>query len=426
MKSNLVAPAASVSRASGVREKGAGGSRRQETVRIILIGTSFKSAKLAVRESIDKRISSGSEILKHLPGVTEYAELITCNRIELIFVTKDSDATEQAFFSWFVGTSPDSFFIRKDADAIIHLFRVASGLDSMVIGEDQILSQVREAGISARTARTSKGVLSSLFDVAGSVGRRAREPLGTSQGSRSVSAFALRFALEKLGSRPRKVLLIGSGKTIRLAAGELKDARVYMATRRKVSQFPGVTKLARSQMGEIARRCDLIISATKHSGYLLKKGSLNARKQRVILDLAFPRNIDPALNQGHTALYDLDDLASAAATLPRAPGADRADEFVLGEAERFSNWLVASRLTSAISNLHQWAETMRKEETGAALRRMPGLSAREKMVVEVMSRRLVSKLLASPTKFAKSSTPELPQQERLDVIHQVFGRGDKA
>jgi glutamyl-tRNA reductase len=98
----------------------------------------------------------------------------------------------------------------------------------------------------------------------------------------------------------------------------------------------------------------------------------------------------------------------------------------LGEAERFSNWLVASRLTSAISNLHQWAETMRKEETGAALRRMPGLSAREKMVVEVMSRRLVSKLLASPTKFAKSSTPELPQQERLDVIHQVFGRGDKA
>ncbi len=427
MKSNLIAPVASASRATReMREKEAARSRREGSVRIIIIGTSFKTAKLAVRERIDKRRSSGSEVLKHLPGVTEFAELVTCNRIELIFVTKDPDITEKAFFSWFVDTSPDSFYIQRDVGAIIHLFRVASGLDSMVLGEDQILSQVREAGIRARTARTSKGVLSSLFDIAGSVGRRAREPLGTAQGSRSVSAFALSFALEKLGSRPRKVLLIGSGKTIRLAAGELMDSRVYMATRRKASQFPGVTRLTRLQMAEVARRCDLIISATKHSGYLLKQGSLGTRKRQVILDLAFPRNIDPALNKGMTAVYNLDDLASAAAALPRAAGADRADEFVLDEAERFSRWLVASRLTSALSNLHQWAETMRKEETGAALRRMPGLSTRERMVVEVMSRRLVSKLLASPTKFAKSSTPELPQEERLDVIHQVFGRGGKA
>lgn len=426
MKSSLVAPVASLSQtARSVREKGTGSARREWPLHIILIGSSFKSSHLPVRERIGKKVSGGSETLKALPGVTEYAELLTCNRIELVFATKNPEMTEQGFFSLFSGTSPDCFYVRRDVDAIRHLFRVASGLDSMVLGEDQILSQVRDAGISARTAGTSKGVLSSLFDMAGSVGRRAREPLDAAVGSRSVSAFALRFALEKLGRRPRTVLLIGSGKTIRLAAGELKDAKVYLATRRKVLPFPGATRVAHSGMVKVARSCDLVISATKHSGYLLKEGSLNTRKRRVILDLAFPRNIDPALNRGMTALYNMDDLAAGAAALPRAPGADRADEFVLSEAERFSQWLLASRLSSTLSNLHQWAEVVRKEETGAALRRMPGLSAREKMVVEAMSRRLVSKLMASPTKFAKASTPELPQEERLEVIHEVFGRGDK-
>jgi glutamyl-tRNA reductase len=378
-----------------------------------------------MRERIGDRLSQSSELLKALPGVTEYAELLTCNRIELVFATKSSEMTEQSFFSLFPGDSHGSFYVRRDVEAIAHLFRVASGLDSMVLGEDQILSQVRGAGISARTAGTSKGVLSSLFDAAGSVGARAREPLDAEGGARSVSAFALRFALEKLGKRPRKVLLIGSGKTIRLAAGELKDAAVYLATRRRTLPFPGATRVTRSKMAEVSRSCDLIISATKHAGYLLKDGSLNTGKRRVILDLAFPRNIDPALNRGLTSVYNLDDLAVGAAFLPRPPGADRADELVLSEAERFSHWLLASKLSSALSNLHQWAEEVRKEETGAALRRMPGLTAKQKMVVEVMSRRLVSKLMASPTKFAKSSTPELPQAERLEVIHRVFGRGEK-
>ncbi len=426
MKSSLVAPAASPSQSDrSVREKGTQSSGQDRPVHIILIGSSFKCARLPTRERIGVEVSRSSEMLKALPGVIEYAELITCNRIELLFATKSPELTEQGFYSLIPGASPDSFYVRRNVDAIAHLFRVASGLDSMVLGEDQILTQVRGAGISARTAGTSKGVLSSLFDVAGSVGARAREPLGAEGGARSVSAFALRFALEKLGRRPRKVLLIGSGKTIKLAAGELKDATVYLATRRRTLPFPGATRVTRSRMAEVSRSCDLIISATKHTGYLLKNGSLNTGKRRVILDLAFPRNIDPALTQGLTAVYNLDDLAVEAAALPRSLGADRAHEFVLSEAERFSQWLLASRLSSALSNLHQWAEEVRKEETGAALRKMPGLTARQKMVVEVMSKRLVSKLMASPTKFAKSSTPELPQAERLEVIHRVFGRGER-
>ena len=427
MKSSLVTPAASLSQtARPMRRKEGENALQEGPVRIVLIGSSFKSSRLPERERIGARLSRSSEVLKALPGVTEYAELITCNRIELVFATRSPEDTEFAFFSIFSGASPDWFYVRRDVEAIAHLFKVAAGLDSMVLGEDQILSQVRGAGISARTAGTSKGVLSSLFDAAGSVGAKAREPLESQGGARSVSEFALRFALEKLGKRPRKVLLIGSGKTIRLAALELKDdATIYLATKRRKLPFSRAILVSRSKMVGVAKSCDLIISATKHSGYLIKNGSLNTGKLRVILDLAFPRNIDPALNQKSTAVYNLDDLAVSAAALPRSPGADRADEFVLSEAERFSQWLLASRLSSALSNLHQWAEEVRREETGAALRRMPGLTARQRMVVEVMSRRLVSKLMASPTRFAKSSTPELPQEERLKVIHRVFDRGEK-
>jgi glutamyl-tRNA reductase len=392
--------------------------------RVLLVGCSFKSAPLAVRELVERKLSRANQSLASFAGVTEHAELITCNRIELVFATKDADATERAFFTWMDVAAPGHFYVHRDKDAIVHLFRVAAGLDSMVLGEDQILGQVRSAGIAARKANSSKGIISSLFDVAGSVGNKAREPLGAAQ-SRSLSAFALSLALEKLGKRPKSVLLIGSGKTIRLAASELHDAKIHLATRRRALPFPGAVRVTRKQMLDVAKNCDLVISATNHQGYLLKERSLSSKRRQVVLDLAFPRNVDPSLKKGNTLLYNLDDLADATRALPRSAAADRADQLVLDEAERFSKWLVASRLDSSLSDLHRWADHVRREETSAAMRKMPALTSREKEVVEIMGRRLVSKLLASPTKFAKSSTPELPQEERLAVIHRVFGRGDE-
>ncbi|HEV2389581.1 MAG TPA: hypothetical protein VGS04_02540, partial [Nitrososphaerales archaeon] len=175
-----------------------------------------------------------------------------------------------------------------------------------------------------------------------------------------------------------------------------------------------------------ATKCDLIISATKHRGYVLKRGDLDNRR-RVILDLAFPRNMDPGLNAGLVEVHDLDDLARAFAlqSRPPIPEAQRAEELVFAEAESFSRWLLASRQSSALSRVYSWAESTRREETDAALRRLPRLSERERKVVEAMSKRLVSKLLASPTRFVKSSSPELPQDQRLDVIQRVFEQGEK-
>jgi len=395
---------------------------------VILVGTSFKTSSLAFRESLAGRLSRESGSISRLSGVKEHAQLITCNRIEILMAADSAKAAESAFLGWLSrtpGMTQSSVYVRKDVDAILHLFRVASGLDSMVVGEDQILAQVKEAGIAARTSGSSRSSLSALFDASVSVGKRVREVLN--QADESVSSMAIRFALGRLSRAPRNVLLIGTGKTTRLAADQLDGARLYVATRRKsLPSFSRATIISHKDLGPVAAKCDLIISATKHRGYLLKKGDLDT-KRRVILDLAFPRNIDPKLNAGKTEVFNLEDLAKAFASRPPPLGSDarRAEELVFAEAESFSRWLLASRQSSALSDVYRWAESTRKEETDAALRRLPSLADRERKVVEAMSKRLVSKLLGPATGFAKSSSEELPQDQRLDIVQRVFERGWK-
>jgi glutamyl-tRNA reductase len=395
---------------------------------VVLVGTSFKTSSLPFREALARRLSRDSEKLLRLPGVKEYAQLVTCNRIEILMASDSADEAERAFLDWASSTpgmGRDSVYVRRDVDAIAHLFRVSSGLDSMVIGEEQILSQVKDAGVAARTSKSSRGTLSALFDASVNVGRRARGTL--KEPDDSVSSIAIRFALERLAQTPRSVLLIGTGKTTRLAANQLDGARIYVATRRaSVPSFSRATIVSHNDLKRVAAGCDLIISATKHRGYVLKKGDLGARR-RVILDLAFPRNIDPGLGDGPSEVYNLEDLARVLASrrVPLRPEARRAEELVFSEAESFSRWLLASRQTSALSQVYTWAESTRRAEADAALRRLPRLSGRERKVVEAMSKRLVSKLLAPPTSFAKSSSPELPQDERLDLVQRIFEQGEK-
>jgi len=441
LKSTLVAQPESVSLPTQRVSEGVGAadaksartavSKSSTTARassIILVGTSFKTSSLAFREALAGRLSRESARLPRLSGIKEYAQLVTCNRIEVLIAADSPKAAEEAFLSWLSrtpGMMTGSVYVHKDVDAIAHLFRVASGLDSMVLGEEQILSQVKDAGIAARTSRSSRGSLSALFDASVNVGKRARE--GLKQADESVSSMALRFALGRLPRAPRNVLLIGTGKTTRLAANQLGGAKLYVATRREsLPSFSRATLVSHRDLRRVAAKCDLIISATKHRGYVLKNGDLD-EKRRVILDLAFPRNVDPELNSGQTKVYNLEDLARVFASRPPSlePEARRVEELVYAEAESFSRWLLASRQSSALSYVYRWAESTRREETDAALRRLPRLTDREKKVVEAMSKRLVSKLLAPPTGFVKSSSPELPQDQRLDLVQRIFEQRGK-
>jgi glutamyl-tRNA reductase len=359
--------------------------------------------------------------------------LQTCNRIELYLVSEDAGESEADFFSRLpsrLGTRRDCFYVLGNMEAVTHLFELASGLDSMVLGEDQILSQIEDASTNAKLDGDSRAVLSRLFDVSTGVGKRLRSSGAIPTKDRSVSSFALKFALQKLRGKPKRVLLIGTGKVMKLAARALEDCEIYVATRRRnvAPQFPGARVVSYQQISRTARRCDLIISGTKHDGYVITKEQLQDDLPRVILDLAFPRNIDPRLKaHTYTNLYDLDDLTAEARRGSRleARHAIRVKSLIEEEADKFDRLLTASRFTPTLANLYRWAEDVRVSETDGALRRLAELSPRERMVVEVMGRRLVSKLLAPAAKFAKDSGEKLSQDERLRILNDIYASGEE-
>ncbi len=400
---------------------------------IIQIGTSFKTSSIEFREKLS-RVHSGQPTQWHpLEGVKESTVLQTCNRIELYAVSEEPERTEAEFFSHLparLRERRDCFYVLRGMDAITHLFELASGLDSMILGEDQILSQLKEAATKARLEGRFRAVLSTLFDVATSAGSRVRSTLDIPAENRSVSAFALKFALEKLGRKPKRVLLIGTGKVMKLAASGLYGCEIFVATRRKeISPHFSLAKtVSYHAIGKVAGRCDLIISATKQKRYVIRQGELADDMPRVLLDLAFPRNMDPRLkNFRSIELYNLDDLAADADARSRhaATFTKQARRMIDEEAARFGRWLTASRLSPTIASLYRWAEDARNSEFNFALRRLADVSPRQRKVVEAMSRRLVSKILAPAATFAKESSENLSQTERLRILSEIFAnRGD--
>ncbi|MGD0637426.1 MAG: glutamyl-tRNA reductase [Nitrososphaerales archaeon] len=394
---------------------------------IVLIGTSFKTSSIAYRERALKSFQAGSRraIRRAARHTLESCLLVTCNRIELYVATDDPVWVAESVLSGMPKpeAGPGSFYVKSDLEAVSHIFEVASGLDSLVLGEDQILQQIREAGAKARASGNAGSILSSLFVAAYNVGKRVRTSLEVAQANTSVSAFALEFALEKLGRRPKKILLIGTGKTARLAATKLKGTKIYIASRRKDARdfFPTATVVTYKQLKSLAWDGDLVISATRHAGYVIKRGDLPDERKLVLLDLAFPRNIDPALkNSGAIELYDLDDLAVRAKSVPRAPAFAAGEKMVREEAERFTSRIVASRLSPILAIIYRWAEDIRSSEADVALRMLPNLSESERKVLEAMSKSIVGKLLAPHTAFAKQPGGEISQAERLRMLETLF------
>lgn len=403
-----------------------GANGRPASPSIVLVGTSFRTAGIAARERISRRLFEVPE-----PGlvgggrVLESAVLETCNRLEIYLACSSPDEAARYVMARLEGDGrwSESFYVKTGADAIRHIFRVASGLDSPVLGEEQILQQVRDAGRTARTSGRAKSILSSLFDAAFSSGRRVRESYTVSRADRSVSAFALRCALKELGRRPERVLLIGSGETAKLVSLRLRGSKVYLLSgRRDVSaRFPNAERISRSRLRDVAGRCDLIIAATRHRGYVLTKKDLPVKRKTVVLDLGFPRNVDPSLGSSKLVrLFDLDAVATWALSTARdghAPAERLAEE----EARRFYAWLTASRLTPTLANIYRWAERIREEETLAALRRLPRLSPHDRTVIEAMGRRLTGKLLSPHANFVRGVRSGEDQSERLLLLDTIFG-----
>ena len=412
----------------GLEQDGRG--ERTPALSVVLVGTSFRTARIGVRELVAGRLAGIPEPGDQVGGgqVFESAVLETCNRLEVYLAcSSPNDVAKLVVARLGGGYAPfGSFYVKTGTGALEHIFRVASGLDSPVLGEEQILEQVRDAGKTARVKGRAKSILSSLFDAAYSSGKRIRKSYHVSPANRSVSAFALKHALDALGRWPSKVLLIGSGETAKLAALKLKGSAVYLlSSRRRVeTRFPDAVRISRKRLRETAGECDLIIAATRRRGYVLTKNDLSRAKKTVILDLGFPRNVDPRIKSSENAeLFDLDNVAEWALSKGLQKN-EAAERLVQAEAQRFDSWLMASRLTPTLANIYKWAERIREEETLIALRKLSGLSEHDKTVVESLSRRLTGKLLSPHTSFIKHVGSEEDQGQRLLLLDSIFKGGE--
>ena len=403
---------------------------------LTLVGLSHRTAPVELRERLAFSEPALRRALDQLgSGMTEALVLSTCNRTELYLVSGEARATEDLLARLRGIETLDlvgSCYRFEDELAVSHLLRVASGLDSMVLGETQILGQVRDALETATAAGSAGRMLGRIVPLALEVGKRARSETGISRRALSPSSVAVELARQTLGDlRPVAALVIGAGDASRAAARSLKAAgvtRIMVANR----SFDRAEALADSIDGEPLpyaelerglRAADLVIAATGSSDHVLTASLLaEARRDRnqhlLCIDLAMPRDIDPAVAflPGVT-LHNIDDLeAICAANLQ-----DRVNEIAAVEAiveegmADYREWRAVEPLVPTLGALYQRAEVIRRAELDRTVPRLIGLSQEDKDLIDVMTAAIVRRLLHTPVAAlrARAGDPRAPELAQL-------------
>lgn len=384
-------------------------------VTVLLLGANHDTAAVAVRECLAIPSERIVDTLRFLaPHTGELAVISTCNRTEFYAADPAAEGPLRDFIYRHSGLDEgvlDHALYRLEGRAAArHLLRVSCGLNSMIVGEPQILGQVREALQLAQQANTAGPVIHALFQTALNAGKTARAMTGISRGALSVSQAAVDLAKEQLGGlEGRTALVIGAGETGAIVAHNLKSRRIgqLIIANRTLER---AEHLADDLYGEAIgldalpgalARADLVISSTGAPGAVVTADMLPAANERDILmiDIAIPRDIDPkvAAVPGVT-LRDLDDLQCLIdANLKRRLGAvDDIEADVEERTTAFMSWLSGHRAGATIRDLYDYAERVRAEQLARALRKMPNLTERERRQLEIFSVQLTNALLHQP------------------------------
>ena len=413
---------------------------------LISIGVNHRTAPLEVRERLAPCREGLSRALGLIQGyVQEGAILSTCNRVEVYGVAEDGEEGAKGLLSLLCHLHympaerfEPHLYTFRGREAVRHLFRVAAGLDSMIVGEPQILGQVREAWETALAGGHLGPSLGRLFQRAVEAGKLVRSRTAIAHRAASVSYAAVELARQTLGDlRGRTVFLCGAGKIGGLTGKALKDAGCssVMVTSRTAGR---ASELAQRFGWEVIPswqafeqhlvRADVVIVSTSAPHYLLRpqavQGALEARDglPLLIIDLSVPRNVDPAVGEiAGVQIYNVDDLkvvVEGNLERRREEGV-KAEAIVEGEVERFWGWWQRHSTRSAIATLNSWAEGLRQQELARSLRRLKGQDEETQQAMEALSRSLVQKLLARPTAYLKA-TPGREGERRAGLICQLF------
>jgi glutamyl-tRNA reductase len=413
-----------------------------------LIGVNHKTAPIALRERVAisrDDLADTTRALASMPGVAECMIVSTCNRVELLAATDGLDVRVSDFLSQHFGVEPEvlkpHLYEYNDMEAVTHLFRMAASLDSLVVGEAQILGQVKEAFAVARNAGTVGGQLEYLLQSAFSAAKKARSETGIGSNSVSIASVAVELARKIFGSlNGRTVFLVGAGKMSELAARHLAQQgvgsimvsnRTAERARRMAEEFEGQVRpkvVDFSELYEAAASADIVISSTgaPHPIFRKEHGQkfLHARKNRPMffIDIAVPRDVDPEMNKlDGIFVYDIDDLQQVAAAHMEERGRQAldAESIIAIEVERFHQRQRTVNAAPAIVALQRKAEEIRVSEIERIHNRLGTLTPEQLAAVEALTRGLVNKFLHPPMQALKQAARE-GDSTRLDMLCETW------
>jgi len=417
-------------------------------VNLHIVGLSHRTAPLEVREALAFARDAMTDALRRLREETAAAEamiLSTCNRVELYARCERADAAEAletflcAFHARERAALGSHLYRFSGAEAVLHAFRVASSLDSMVIGESQILGQVREAYHAAEAAGTLGPTLGALRNRTVAAARRARSETGIGAGAVSVSFVAVELARKIFGQLDgRNVLLVGAGKMSELAARHLVSggaAATVVAGRTMVRAAElaaalGGHAVPLERLREALALADIVISGTGAPGLVIRQEDVEAartaRRMRplFLIDIAVPRDIEPSVGKlDGVFLYDLDDLRSVAdANLrERRKQAAAAEAMVEREAREFVEWEKSLDVVPLLVELRKRADQIRRSELAKVRSRLGALSAEQEEALEAATSAIVNKLLHPPTVHLKEASRNGQGSDQLNLIRKLLG-----
>ncbi len=421
-------------------------------MRFAITGLNHRTAPLEVREKLAFSESSLPDALRTLKGEAGLLEgmiLSTCNRVEVAVAAEDSCdpvALATGFFEHSRGIphgwADPYLYHHVDSDAVRHLFRVAASLDSMVLGEPQILGQLKAAYTAAKVHGALSGFLEVLMTRAFSVAKRVRSETDIGRSAVSISYAAVELARQIFGSLDgKKVMVIGAGKMSELAARHLRRsgvAGIYVTNRthgRAVELarlFDGVI-VDYTHFAATLHEVDIVIASSGAPHYILTpsdvRRAIDARRNRpmFLIDIAVPRNIDPEVNQlEHVFLYDIDDLERVVDSnrQERAKEAEQAEAIVALEVDRMLGRLHAREVTPTIVSLQEQLEQIRAGEVARMRSKLGTLTPQQEEAIEALTRGIVNKVAHGPISELRRSAGRPDGLHLVDLIHRVFRLGD--
>jgi len=419
---------------------------------LVIVGLNHENTPVEIRERLAFPAATMGEALKRLAnnyGVSECVILSTCNRVEALAITGDMEKglwQIKRFFSDYHGIElerlDEHFYSHCGEQAVRHLFRVASGLNSMVMGEPQILGQVKDSYSYAVEHNTAGVVVNKLYHKTFQVAKRIRTETKIGEAAVSVSFAAVELAKKIFGDLSgRSAMLLGAGEMAELAARHLTGAgtcevivanRTYERAVEFVKSFEGsAAAIMFREFPHYLKNVDIVIASTGARSYIIEpeqvREVMRERKQRPMffIDISVPRNVDPLVNRiDNVYVYNVDDLQEVVAANLKERGreAHAAEAIIDEEIEKFYRWIKSLDVVPTIIALRRACDEIRKRELAKALSSIDSekLSAKERKAIEAMTGAIVNKILHHPVTHLKREADKIEGDLYIDTIRKLF------